>query len=153
MDQHQWWQHSRSLPRDEPRVQLHQLGCRVLELAGTYDHLDVSNLACLELLLREVQKIEHRNRCMEDGHHSGEGCTGQGSRAAYARSGAVVDQDAVFSGLSRDTGEIMCSPALLEYCAKELADSTNVQKQLRKADEERLLAQKNQRGPKKKEEG
>ena len=153
MDHHQWWQHSRFLPSDEPRVQLHQLGCRVLELAGTYDHLDVSNLACLELLLREVQKIEHHNRCMEDGHHSGKGGKGQGSRAAYARSGAVFHQDAVFSGLSRAKGEIMCSPALLDFVGKELERDTNVQKQLRKTEDERLLAQKDQRGGKKTEEG
>ena len=53
--------------------------------------------------------------------------------------------------MSRDKGQIMCSPALLEFTANELAVSTNVQKQLRKADEERALAeQKNKKGNKKK---
>ena len=56
----------------------------------------------------------------------------------------------MFSGLSRDKGQIMCSPALLEYIAGDLAVATNVQKQLRKADEERVIAQKNKKGNKKK---
>jgi len=118
-------------------------------MAGAFDCLDVSNLSCLEYLLREVQKIEHEYRDMDDGHHTGKGGKGP-SGGDFSRSGAIFDQNAVFSGLSRDKGEIMCSPALLEYCAKELADSTNVQKQLRKADEERDLAQKSKRGTKKK---
>ena len=122
-------------------------------MAGTYDHLDVSNLVCLELLLREVQQIEHHYRDMDDGHHSGKGGKCQSAGGSFARPGAIFDQDAVFSGLSRDKGEIMCAPALLDFVAKELDRDTNVQKQLRNADEERLLAQKNQRGGKKKEAG
>ena len=103
-------------------------------------------------MLREVQKIEHEYRDKDDGHHIGKG--GKGPSGGYfSRSGAIFDQNALFSGLSRDKGEIMCSPALLEYCAKELADSTNVHKQLRKADVGLQFAQKNQRGTKKKEEG
>ena len=46
----------------------------------------------------------------------------------------------------------MCCPTLLEYIASDLAVTTNVQKQLRKAEEERILAQKNKKGNKKKEE-
>ena len=122
-------------------------------MAGTYDHPDVSNLVCLELVLREVQHIEHHYRDMDDSRHSGKEGKGQSSSGSFARPGAIFDQDAVFSGLSRDKGEIMCVPALLDFVAKELDSDTNVQKQLRKAHEERLLAQKNQRGGKKKEEG
>ena len=54
MDHHQGWRHARFLSPEDPKVQQHRLGCRVLECAGTYDHFDVSNIACLELLRREV---------------------------------------------------------------------------------------------------
>ena len=47
----------------------------------------------------------------------------------------------------------MCSPALLEFVGKELEKDTNVAKCFRKAEEERLFAQKDQRGGNKKEEG
>ena len=132
----------------DPKVMLHNLGCQTLEWAGTFDCLDVSNLVCLEYLLREVQQIVHAFRNEEDGHHSG----GRGpSGGNFAGSGSLFDQGVVFSGLSRDKGQIMCSPALLEFIAGDLAVSTNVQKQLRKADEERALAEhKNKKGNKKK---
>ena len=86
---------------------------------------------------------------MDDGHHSGKGGKGQASRGGLARSGAVFDQDAVFSRLSRENGEIMCAPALLDFVGKELERDTNAQKQLPKAEDEGLLAQKDQRGGKK----
>jgi len=143
---HQWWQQSKFLSSGDPKVKLHNLGCQTLEWAGTFDCLDVSNLVCLEYVLREVQKIEHEFRNADDGHHVGKG--GRSPMGGdFARSGAIFDQDAVFSGLSRDKGQIMCSPALLEVIANDLAVSTNVQKQLRKADEERaLVEQKNKKG-------
>ena len=123
--------------------------CQTLEFAGTYDCLGVTNLVCIEFLLREVQQIEHFYRDAEDGHHSG---SRGPSNGGFAGSGSLFDQDAVFSGLSRDKGQIICCPALLEYIAGDLAVSTNVQKQLRKAEEERVLAQKNKKGTKKKKE-
>ena len=105
---------------------------------------------CLEYLLREVQQIEHAYREAEDGHHTGHGGRGP-SGGSFAGSGSLFDQGAVFSGLSRGKGQTMCSQALLEFIAGDLAVSTNVQKQLRKADEERVLAQqKNKKGSKKK---
>ena len=147
MAYHQWWQQSKFLSSSDPLVKLHNLGCQTLEFAGTYDCLDATNLVCIEYLLREVQQIEHAYRHEEDGHHSGSRGPSGGN---FAGSGSLFDQDSVFSGLSRDKGQTMCSPALLEYIAGDLAVSTNVQKQLRKADEERVLAQKNKKGNKKK---
>ena len=149
MAYHQWWQQSKFLKSSDPTVKLHGLVCQTLEFAGTYDCLDVTNLVCIEYLLREVQQIEHAHRDAEDGHHSGSRGPSAGGMAG---SGSIFDQDAVFSGLSRDKGQIMCCPALLEYIAGDLAVTTNVYKQLRKADEERALAQKNKKGPKKKKD-
>ena len=141
---HPWWQQARFLRSDDYQVKVHDLVCRTLELAGTYDSLDITNLACFEYLARAVQRIEHDYRDTEDGHHAGSrgqpvgGGTGTGS---------MYDQEAVFSGLSQDKGQIMCCPALLEDLAGELSVATNVQKQLRKADEEREFAkQKNKKG-------
>ena len=141
---HQWWQQSKFLKSDTPAVKLHGLLCEALEFAATYDCLDVTNLVCFERLLREVQQIEHDYRDAEDGHHSGNRGPSNGGKAG---SGSLFDQGAVFSGLSRDKGQIMCCPSLLEYIASDLAISTNVQKQLRKADEERAFARKNKKAP------
>ena len=143
---HQWWQQSKFLKSDTPAVKLHGLLCEALEFAATYDCLDVTNLVCFERLLREVQQIEHDYRDAEDGHHSGNRGPSNGGKAG---SGSLFDQGAVFSGLSRDKGQIMCCPSLLEYIASDLAISTNVQKQLRKADEERAFARKNKKAPQK----
>ena len=150
MAYHHWWQQSKFLRTSEPDVKLHQLVCQALEFAETFDGLDVTNLVCIEYLLREVQQIEHAYRNEEVGHHPADGGRGP-SRRNLAGPGSHFDQGAAFSGLSRDKGQIMCSPALLEFIANDLAVSTNVQKQLRKADEERALAeQKNKKGNKKK---
>ena len=150
MAYHHWWQQARFLKSDTPDVKLHELVCQTLELAGTFDCLDVTNLACLEYLVREVQKIEHEYRDTEDGHHSGSRGQPNGGKAG---SGSLYDQGAVFSGLSRDKGQIMCCPALLEHPAGELSVATNVQKQMRRAEEERELAkQKNKRPSKKRKE-
>ena len=70
-----------------------------------------------------------------------------------SRSGAICDPKAVSSDVPHDKGANSCSPPSLEYDAKELDDSANVQKQLGKADEERELAPKSKRGAKEKEEG
>ena len=141
---HQWWQQSKFLKSDTPAVKLHGLLCEALEFAATYDCLDDTNLVCFERLLREVQQIEHDYRDAEDGHHSGSMVP---SNKGNAGSGFLFDQGAVFSGLSRDKGQIMCCPSLLEYIAADLAVSTNVQKQLRKADEERAFTRKNKKAP------
>ena len=71
----------------------------------------------------------------------------------FSRSGAILDPKAVSSDVPPDKGASSCSPPSLEYDAKELDDSANVQKQLGKADEDRELAQKNRRGAKNREEG
>ena len=151
MAYHHWWQQARFLKSDDPEVKLHELVCQTLELAGTFDCLDVTNLACLEYLVRAVQEIEHDHRDTEDGHHSGSRGQPSGGKAG---TGSMYDQGAVFSGLSRDKGQIMCCPALLEYTAGEMSVATNVQKQMRKAEEEReFVRQKNKTKNKKKKEG
>ena len=130
MAYHHWWQQARFLKSDAPDVKLHELVCQTLELAGTFDCPDVTNLACLEYLVRAVQEIEHDHRDTEDRS----GSRGQPS-GGKAGTGSLYDQSAVFSGLSRDKGQIMCCPALLEHTAGEMSVATNVQKQLRKAEE------------------
>ena len=125
MAYHQWWQQSKFLKSSNPDVKLHNLVCQTLEFKGNFDCLDVTNLVCLEFLLREVQQIEHAFRNAEDGHHTGNGgrCPSGGN---FAGSGSLFDQGAALSGLSCDEGLIMCSPALLEFIAGDLAVSTNV---------------------------
>ena len=71
MSYHHWWQQARFLKSDDPKVKLHELVCQTLELAGTFDCLDITNLACLEYLGRAAQEIEHDYRDSEDGHRSG----------------------------------------------------------------------------------
>ena len=112
--------------------------------------------------VQEPSSLGHRRRILGEAAHTdgtipnhqyvvpslgGDAC------GDISRNGAIFDPKAVFSDVVHDKGEIICPPPLLEYGAKELDDSANVQKQLGKADEERGLAQKSMRGAKKKEEG
>ena len=58
MDHHRWWTSSYGLSEDDALVKQHELTMKVLELFGSYDQLDLGNLAGLERLLREAPLTE-----------------------------------------------------------------------------------------------
>ena len=77
-------------------------------------------------------------------------CTPDGDVCLEDLSGRVPGN----TDLSRNQGQVRCSPSLLEYNVAVLAVSAYVEKQWRKADEKRAFAQENKKAPlKKKKEG
>ena len=102
----------------------HELGLEILHEAGTYDRLDVCNVVCVELLLRLAQLSEHDYAREADGHSVGKVAKARGNQAKTPapggmRVGSPLDDAAAFGGLSRDRGEIMVCPELLEFVTRE----------------------------------
>ena len=64
--------------------------------------------------------------------------------AASSKDGAPVDREEsdVFLGLHRGDGTIMVAPALMSFVAKEMEAQSAIDKQSRKAREERALRRK-----------
>ena len=78
MDHHHWWKCAQLLGDDDWGVAWHRLSLQILQEAGAYDRLDVCNVACVELVLRHVQLIEHAYAQDADGRSTGKG--GKGGR-------------------------------------------------------------------------
>ena len=104
----------------------HELLSEILELATTFDQLDVSNLACMECLCRHAQYIEQRVKKKRE-------------------SGKDFDSQDYYLGRTRRTGGAIISPELLKWVAESAARDSAILKEERKAAEERAL----QRAPKK----
>ena len=125
----------------------------MLHEAATYDFLDVSNISCIEVVLRKVQLIEYEYSQHPDYHAVGAGgkaAKGRGKKTVTSGGlGLLADQANAFSGISRARGTVMCCPALLEFVGEEMEKDSNVLKQLRKGREERALALKNRGSGKK----
>ena len=108
----------------------HQIGCQVLQWAVSNDQLQVSQLACLEILCRSLQLIElkHRDRFLPS--------LGSGT--------GPFEDSHIYFGLSQTRGILMVCPALEKFVGNELKDEFKASESRRKAHEERQL-----RGPKK----
>ena len=52
---HITWKHENKLQEEEHNAVTHEMLSEILELAMTYDQLDVSNLASMEALYRHTQ--------------------------------------------------------------------------------------------------
>lgn len=111
-------------------VEAHELAMRMLDRAGTFDGLDVCNLACLEDLLRQAQLVEFAYLQESDGGKGKSGGKGKFS---------IIDENAVFAGTHRETGNAMVAPDLLQYVGQEIERDANILKQIRKAREEKRL--------------
>lgn len=118
-----------------------------LELAGGYDGLDVVNLACVELLLRQAQLVEfsysERGPAPpppakdSDGKEKPKG-SGKGKNDKVG----IYDESFIFLGSHKEYGTVMVAPDLLDYVSREVEREASVMKQVRKAREERALARK-----------
>ena len=106
--------------------------CKVLLWAMTYDQLNVSNLASLELLVRRLQMIEHKMR----------------GKMSDASVDGLGQEDKIYLGAEISKGTVMFSPKLREYMADKLNEEAKVMKGQRLAREERALL--SGRTPKKK---
>lgn len=121
---HQAWRVAcKFQPSDAPAVE-HESWCKVLHTLLTYDQLDATNLAGVELVVRSIQRIEERHKHkLQATDDSGEASLFMGAMGG-ARLGSVV------------------SPKLTEWVGSELQKEALIQKERRKAREERNLARK-----------
>jgi len=112
-----------SVSPDDPIVTMHYEFSKIMQVAQSYDQLDGSNLASLELVARQLQLCEER--CKD--------------KLVSARgSGAGGDEQFFFTGMQSTRG-IMVAPALSEWIAKQLSAESAIAKERRKAREERQL--------------
>ena len=100
----------------------HGLLCDIIELAVSYDQLDISSLASFELAVRRVQMLEE-------------------AYAANPKQPRFDSQSKLhFMGQGRRNSAV--APALVAHVASELRDEASVAKERRKAREEAALAAK-----------
>ena len=129
MSRHTKWVHEHRVPQTDPAVYIHEVLSEFFEIAGAYDQLDVSNLACVERLSRWYQDVE--------GTHEKEEVLGA--------------SDPYVSGIARAAGGSAYCPALRSYVTERLSRDAALMKERRKMKEERDLAKKAGKGGGKKD--
>ena len=106
-------------------VMMHHDLCSILETAVCYDQLDMPALASMELLVRQIQIIEERFK----------------DRFMQSSSSSQDFDRHLMSGNTSRTQICVC-PELIDWLAKESSKTTAIDKERRKAREERALLQK-----------
>ncbi|CAK0815965.1 unnamed protein product, partial [Prorocentrum cordatum] len=134
LDHHLMFRSTCSLKPEQWGVAEHETLLRIIELAGQYDQLDVTNLACMEAAARRVQTIEwaYHDKIRE---------TDAGSTSRLS-----IEEATAFSGLSRAGDLMMVAPALLEHAKLQVEKDAAIMKNIRKAKEERELRRKDNKG-------
>ena len=112
---------------------------RLLEQAGCYDVMDVTNLASFEILMRRLQLIEYTYSEKGPAPPSKED---KGKGKGKSMHVGLYDESQIFMGSHKEFGDIMVAPDLLEYVSKEVEKEAAVMKQVRKAREERAALSK-----------
>ena len=141
LDHHFWWKQTHSLGRHDYGVDIHENGMRAIERAGCYDGLDLCNLACVEVMMRQLQLVEYvyaQDALAAPSTDAG-GKAGRKGRGRGRSRGALLDESAVFLSAHRDDGEMMVCPELLSFVSAEVSKDASVMKEVRKAREERKL--------------
>ena len=118
---HSHWIHENDHKKDDPLVLQHELLSEVLEMAGSVDQLDLSNLIFAEVVVRQMQFIEAELKRRSD-------------------SAKPLDGSEYYLARTRKTGGALQAPALTEYISKRAQAEGAVLKEQRKAAEERALA-------------
>ena len=117
--------------RDDYGVAFHESVLRAVQAGAEYDQLDIVNLASMEHLLRSAQLIEyyHRERSRQEGATS----------SKDSKVGLDMEEQTVMLGVHQSQGNLMIAPDLITYTSKELERQSAIDKQSRKAREERAL--------------
>ena len=108
-------------------VETHKHGLTLLHHAACYDRLNVVKSVAVELVLRQVQLVEHHYSLQLDGHSFGKG--GKGGRVAKSSGdhiGGLLDGAAAVGGLSRSHGRAMVCPELFEFVGKIIERDTTI---------------------------
>jgi hypothetical protein len=122
---HVKWRSEVNLTATDESVSDHEFCARILQTAATYDQLNVSELASMELVCRRLQMCEykHRERILGRGHLD------------------ELQEDAhLYMGTGETRGMLCISPSLLEYVTDEQHKEAAVMKERRKLRDERALA-------------
>ena len=135
LEHHYKWKQLSKLQVQDYGVEFHESVMRLVELAITYDQVDGSNLAMLEVALRRAQIIEyyHMQR-LRDGEHNLPGS-----------SRLTMDEVSAFAGVRRQDDNLMLCPALLDHARDEVGKVMEVNKAMRKHREEIRLQRGNNR--------
>ena len=136
---HKWWRTVCRLGPADWGVSEHGQLCRYLHLGASWDQLDVTNLAVFEAITRRLQLVEYQYR-----ERSREGARGgaQGGLATADATGlAVMDgfEADLFDGIGRVDGVVCCAPILISWISEELRKTSEIDKNARKAREERAF--------------
>ncbi len=112
----------------------HENIMKVIELAGQYDQLDLSNCAFAEALFRRAQTIEwtYNDRLRE-------------ADAQATKDRLSPEEFSAFSGFSKAGDLLMVAPTLLDHVKQQVEKDAAIMKNIRKTREEREL----RRAPKK----
>ena len=136
---HKWWRTTCKLSLSDWGVAEHMQMMRFLALAGSYDQLDLSNLAVIEAICRRAELIEYQYR---ERAREGLRASGLGTGAAASLTGSAVlggEEADLFDGVGKVAGGAMVAPAIVEFVAAELEKTARIDKQARKAREEKAL--------------
>ena len=118
---HTKWRTECDLTVMDPGVAEHELCMRLLDVALTFDQLNITELASFELICRRAQLAEFRYK---------DRLLGEGA-----------DEDEyLFMGVGETRGLVMVSPNLEDYLATQLSKESAVMKERRKMREERQLS-------------
>jgi hypothetical protein len=120
---HQMWVSLGKLNPQDHHVMYHGDLCRIIEVAVCYDQLDAPSLASLELLFRQIQVCEDALK------HKFANSAGS--------SDSTFDRH-LMAGTSSNSSLCIC-PALMEWMSHENSKSSSIEKERRKAREERTL--------------
>ena len=120
-----WWRSTMDLSNATEGVEEHGLLAEIFETAICYDQLNVSELACFELLARRFQLWEHS-------------FAHQLRKAQETRSSSTleVDERSIFLGRNKSSDVALVSPLLQAHIADTLKDSSAILKERRKYREE-----------------
>jgi hypothetical protein len=117
---HTKWKSEGKLQNSDPGVEMHQVGCQILQHFACFDQLNLPQLAGAELLVRQIQMAEERHK---------DRFTGKSD---------FMEERHLFSGAEQRVNLCIC-PALTVYVAQEMSKESAIMKERRKAREERQL--------------
>ena len=120
---HQTWRQLGKLNDNDYQVVFHDALCRIVETAACYDQVNLPTLASMELVYRQIQCIEER---LKDKFMSSD------------PNGATGWEQQLMAGTNSRSQLCIC-PALSSWLAEEIRKNNLVEKERRKAREERAL--------------
>ena len=117
------WVRLGKLQDNDAKVLAHESLCKILEPAMCYDQVDVASLACMELLVRQVQVLE------------------EGYKDKFSSNTDVSFDIALMSGTAARS-QLCIAPSLSSWVADEARKEVAILKERRKAREEKALLKK-----------